>query len=91
MSYRQQNQNRRARRDNLNAPSSTSISQMDLPGPLKLLANRKLFFALAAIGRHSDPGRDGRARGQALRGSPGDVHRHVQDLHGDDYDSQGRD
>ena len=49
MSYRQQNQNRRARRDNLNAPSSTSISQMDLPGPLKLLANRKLFFALAAI------------------------------------------
>ena len=49
MSYRQRNQNRRARRENLNAPSSTSIEDLDLPGPLKLLGNRKLFFALAAI------------------------------------------
>lgn len=49
MSYRQQNENRRARRENRNAPSSTSISDFDLPGPLKLLANRKLFFALAGI------------------------------------------
>jgi cyclophilin family peptidyl-prolyl cis-trans isomerase len=49
MSYRQRNQNRRARRENLNAPSSTSISDLDLPGPLRILANRKLFFALAGV------------------------------------------
>lgn len=49
MSYRQRNENRRSRRQNLNAPSSTTVSQMDLPGPLKLLGNRKLFFALAAV------------------------------------------
>ena len=49
MSYRQRNENRRARRANLNAPSSTSISDLDLPGPLKLLASRRLFMALAAI------------------------------------------
>jgi len=49
MSYRRQNENRSARRSNLNAPSSTSISDLDLPGPLRLLANRKLFFVLAAF------------------------------------------
>jgi cyclophilin family peptidyl-prolyl cis-trans isomerase len=49
MSYRQQNQNRRARRSNLNAPSSTSISDLDLPGPLRLLGNRKLFLVLAGF------------------------------------------
>jgi peptidylprolyl isomerase len=49
MSYRQRNENRRARRQNLNAPSSTSIQDLDLPGPLKLLANRRLFLVLAAI------------------------------------------
>jgi peptidylprolyl isomerase len=49
MSYRQRNENRRARRANLNAPSSTSITELDLPGPLKLLGNRKLFLVLAAV------------------------------------------
>jgi peptidyl-prolyl cis-trans isomerase B (cyclophilin B) len=49
MSYRNQNQNRRARRENLGAASSTSITDLDLPGPLKLMSNRKLFFALAAF------------------------------------------
>jgi peptidylprolyl isomerase len=50
MSYRQQqNRNRRERRSNVGAPSSTSISDLDLPGPLRLLGNRKLFFALAAL------------------------------------------
>ena len=49
MSYRRQNQNRRARRENLGAPSSGGISDLDLPGPLKLLANRKLFFVLAGL------------------------------------------
>jgi cyclophilin family peptidyl-prolyl cis-trans isomerase len=49
MSYRQRNENRRTRRANLNAPSSTSITDLDLPGPLKLLGNRKLFLALAAF------------------------------------------
>jgi cyclophilin family peptidyl-prolyl cis-trans isomerase len=49
MSYRQQSPNRRSRRDNLNAPATTEISAFDLPGPLKLLGNRKLFFALAFV------------------------------------------
>jgi cyclophilin family peptidyl-prolyl cis-trans isomerase len=49
MSYRNQNQNRRARRDNVGAPSAGGISDLDLPGPLKLLANRKLFFLLAGL------------------------------------------
>ena len=50
MSYRQQqNRNRRERRANVGAPSSTNISELDLPGPLKLLANRKIFFVLAAL------------------------------------------
>lgn len=49
MSYRNQNQNRRARRENLGAPSSGGISDLDLPGPLRLLANRKLFFVLAGV------------------------------------------
>jgi peptidylprolyl isomerase len=50
MSYRnQQNPNRRSRRANTGAPSSTSISDLDLPGPLKLLGNRKLFFVIAGL------------------------------------------
>lgn len=49
MSYRNQRpENRRSRRLNLNAPSSTRIDELDLPGPLGLLGNRKLFFTLAA-------------------------------------------
>jgi cyclophilin family peptidyl-prolyl cis-trans isomerase len=49
MSYRNQRpENRRSRRLNLNAPSSTRIDELDLPGPLGLLGNRKLFFVLAA-------------------------------------------
>jgi cyclophilin family peptidyl-prolyl cis-trans isomerase len=49
MSFRRQNDNRRARRSNLGAPSSTSVTDLDLPGPLKLLSNRKLFFTLAGL------------------------------------------
>ncbi len=49
MSYRQQTPNRRARRDNLNAPSTTELTDLNLPGPLKFMSNRKLFFALAFI------------------------------------------
>jgi cyclophilin family peptidyl-prolyl cis-trans isomerase len=49
MSFRRQNDNRRARRSNLGAPSSTNVTDLDLPGPLKLLSNRKLFFTLAGL------------------------------------------
>jgi peptidylprolyl isomerase len=49
MSYRRQNENRSSRRANLGAPASGGIEDMDLPGPLKLLSNRKLFFVLAAL------------------------------------------
>jgi cyclophilin family peptidyl-prolyl cis-trans isomerase len=49
MSFRNQRpNNRRARRENRGAPSSTPITELDLPGPLKLLGNRKLFMVLAA-------------------------------------------
>ncbi len=49
MSYRQQRPNRRSRRENLGAASSTDIADLSVPGPLKILTNRKLFFALAFI------------------------------------------
>jgi peptidyl-prolyl cis-trans isomerase B (cyclophilin B) len=51
MSLRNQGpSNRRARRQNLGAPAQEGFSSLDaLPGPLKILGNRKLFFALTAV------------------------------------------
>jgi peptidyl-prolyl cis-trans isomerase B (cyclophilin B) len=45
----QQPQNRRSRRQNPRGASDVNISEMDLPGPLKVLGNRKLFFAVALV------------------------------------------
>ena len=45
----QRDQNRASRRNNIGGVSETKISELDLPGPLKLLGNRKLFIALAAF------------------------------------------
>ena len=45
----QRDQNRASRRNNIGGVSETKISDLDLPGPLKLLGNRKLFIGLAAF------------------------------------------
>ena len=45
----QRDQNRASRRNNIGGVSETKITDLDLPGPLKLLGNRKLFIALAAF------------------------------------------
>jgi cyclophilin family peptidyl-prolyl cis-trans isomerase len=51
MSLRNQrgSENRRNRRSNVGGVSETKISDLDLPGPLKLMGNQKLFLALAAF------------------------------------------
>ena len=43
----QRDQNRASRRNNTAGVSETKISDLDLPGPLRLLANRRLFLVLA--------------------------------------------
>ncbi len=45
----QRDQNRASRRNNVGGVSQTKISDLDLPGPLRLLGNRKLFIGLAAF------------------------------------------
>ena len=45
----QRDQNRASRRNNVGGVSETKISDLDLPGPMKLLGNRKLFMGLAAF------------------------------------------
>ena len=45
----QRDQNRASRRNNISGVSETKISELDLPGPLKIFANRRLFLALAAF------------------------------------------
>ncbi len=45
----QRDQNRASRRNNISGVSETKISDLDLPGPLRLLANRKLFLVLAGF------------------------------------------
>jgi peptidyl-prolyl cis-trans isomerase B (cyclophilin B) len=50
MAFRnQQPENRRSRRQNVTGVSRVDVSQMDLPGPLKLLGNKKLFVGFAAF------------------------------------------
>jgi cyclophilin family peptidyl-prolyl cis-trans isomerase len=45
----QRDQNRASRRNNISGVSETKISDLDLPGPLRLLANRRLFLVLAGF------------------------------------------
>ena len=50
MAFRnQQPENRRSRRQNVTGVSRVDVEKMDLPGPMKLLGNKKLFIALAAF------------------------------------------